>query len=154
MPNDRVIRQLTTIADATKVARWLNQQPEDYVRYFRPFPFTPGAIYDRLWSCVDDYYLGFLEEDEPFALLLLRGWDEKFEVPMFGVCVDYRYARKGWGTTCLALACSLARQRGVQKMRLKVSTENMAARKLYEKAGFVCLNPELLAGNYLYEKAL
>jgi ribosomal protein S18 acetylase RimI-like enzyme len=67
---------------------------------------------------------------------MLRGWDEGYEVPAFGVCVRPGERGRGVGRALLSFALDLARDKGAPEVMLKVHDGNSAARSLYEGFGF------------------
>ncbi len=55
---------------------------------------------------------------------------------MNDIAVNRDYRRQGIGHELLTHACDLARQRGADVFRSDAGAENLASRKLHEKAGF------------------
>ncbi len=148
-----MIRRLWT-SDSIKLSRMLMEQPKEYVRYFHPFDFDTQSVLTVLRLVIRDVWMGFFLDQELVALLLLRGWDEGYKVPMYGICVDYRHAGKGWGRMSLALARTIATERGCLALRLKVHPDNHKARYLYEQSGFYRLTMLDPKGDLVYEAAL
>jgi ribosomal protein S18 acetylase RimI-like enzyme len=68
---------------------------------------------------------------------MLRGWDEGYSVPSFGVAVGSAYRGRGIGRGLLLYAIEYARKRGAPAVMLKVHLDNASARHLYESEGFV-----------------
>lgn len=81
---------------------------------------------------------GFLaaRADEPAGLLLAQGLDDQIEILALGVCPDFR--RRGIAHTLLA---RLLDRRSAQPcdLFLEVAEDNMAARALYDTAGFALI---------------
>jgi ribosomal protein S18 acetylase RimI-like enzyme len=67
---------------------------------------------------------------------MLRGWDEGFVVPSFGIAVDARWHGRGLGTRMSAWTVEQARALGAPSVRLTVYTDNPGARRIYERLGF------------------
>ena len=67
---------------------------------------------------------------------MLRGWDEGYEIPSFGVIVHPDQRRQGWGTLFLNWAIQDCKELGCEKIRLTVDKDNVVARKIYKRAGF------------------
>jgi ribosomal protein S18 acetylase RimI-like enzyme len=84
---------------------------------------------------------------------MLRGWDEGYAIPSFGVAVGIRFRGTGIGRGLLRYAISRARRRGAASMILKVHPENANAKHLYESEGFtfdpVPVDGEQLRGTLL-----
>ena len=81
---------------------------------------------------------------------MLRGWDEGYSVPSFGVAVDRAYRGRGIARGLLLYAIEYARKRGASTMMLKVHLDNSIALRLYESEGFIfqeiCEDPAQVKG--------
>jgi ribosomal protein S18 acetylase RimI-like enzyme len=112
-----------------------NNRPE-ITETFHPFPLD-AANAERIAVALrrDRYFAAFIE-DTIVGLGMLRGWDEGFEVPSFGVVVDYRAQGQGHGRALTAHALRLARELGSERVRLTVHPSNARAVALYESLGF------------------
>jgi ribosomal-protein-alanine N-acetyltransferase len=84
----------------------------------------------------DLYYAAFLG-DRLVGYGMLRGWDEGYSIPSFGVAVGAAYRGRGIGQRLLRYAIEYARIRGAAAVMLKVHLDNPGARRLYEREGFV-----------------
>jgi ribosomal protein S18 acetylase RimI-like enzyme len=67
---------------------------------------------------------------------MLRGWDEGYSIPAFGVAVDRDRRGEGLGRALLEYALTRARERGASEVMLKVHPDNAGAKHLYESVGF------------------
>ena len=67
---------------------------------------------------------------------MLRGFDEGFEVPSFGIFVDHRHHGQGIGRRLTAWTVEEARRRGYPSVRLSVYASNARALGLYRSLGF------------------
>jgi len=106
---------------------------------FHPHPFTTqeaSRIATGGAGRNDLYYAAFLG-DRLVGYGMLRGWDEGYSVPSFGVAVAATYRGRGIGRGLLRYAIEYARKRGAGTMMLKVHLDNPSARHLYESEGFV-----------------
>lgn len=111
---------------------------ETVLAYFRPFPFDRAnaeRIAFRQGIVKDEYYAVF-EDGEIIAFGMLRGWDEGYPTPAFGVCVRGDQRGSGLGRVIMDHGIRVARARGAHEMMLKVFEQNVAARRLYESFGF------------------
>ena len=84
----------------------------------------------------DRYYGAFTGPDEIVALSMLRGWDEGYVVPSFGIAVDAGWHGRGVGTRMTAWTIEQARALGAPSVRLTVYSDNPGARRIYERLGF------------------
>jgi ribosomal-protein-alanine N-acetyltransferase len=107
-------------------------------RQFHPHPLTKQEARRIATGGArrkDLYYAAFLG-DQLIGYGMLRGWDEGYSVPSFGVAVGAAYRGRGIGRGLLRYAIEYARKRGASTMMLKVHLDNPGARHLYESEGF------------------
>jgi ribosomal protein S18 acetylase RimI-like enzyme len=110
---------------------------EETMRYFHPHPFD-RATASRITSGGGlDLYLGYFLDTELLGYAMLRGWDEGYEVPAFGVAVSPAHRARGVGGALLAACLEEAGERGVRRVMLKVHADNQRALDWYLSAGFV-----------------
>jgi ribosomal-protein-alanine N-acetyltransferase len=103
---------------------------------FDPFPLT-GAEARRI-ACEprrDCYYVAARGQDL-LGLSMLRGFDEGYEVPSFGIFVDHASQGAGVGRALTAWTIERARLQGCSAVRLSVYADNSAARGIYDSLGF------------------
>jgi ribosomal protein S18 acetylase RimI-like enzyme len=118
--------------------------------HFHPHPFTQDAalrIAERRRIRRDAYFGAFLD-GSLIGYGMLRGWDEGYEVPSFGVAVRIRHRGMGIGRRLLRHAISLARRRRAPSVMLKVHPANANAKYLYETEGFT-FDPVPLEGGQI-----
>ena len=84
-----------------------------------------GACWFRRFTAERPAY-GFLGED----------------IPGLGLGVAPAHRRRGLGTALLAATIKLAHEQGAAILSLSVSERNQAARRLYDRAGFVVVGRE------------
>lgn len=124
--------------DEPRLARFLRGNAVPAVtRNFHPFPMD-GESARRLAREPgrDRYYLA-LRGEEVVALGFLRGWNEGYAVPSFGIVVDHRCHGQGIGRRLTEHALAEARRLGCDRVRLSVYASNAAAHHLYRSLGFV-----------------
>ena len=96
-------------------------------------PFTLSHETARWIACElhsDKFYLGLIE-NEPVGFSMLRGWDEGFATPSFGMFIDHRRHGLGLGKELLDLTIEAAKNLDCQKVRLSVFASNASAFRLY-----------------------
>jgi ribosomal-protein-alanine N-acetyltransferase len=106
---------------------------------FHPHPMTraeAARLAGGFESRKDIYFAAFAEE-RLVGYGMLRGWDDGYATPSFGVAVGPTYRGGGIGRSLLRYAIACARERGASTMMLKVHLDNPSARHLYESEGFV-----------------
>jgi GNAT superfamily N-acetyltransferase len=118
------------------------------VRTFSPFPMTDETARRIALEPRRDRYYGAFDGGRVVALSMLRGWDEGYEVPSFGIVVDHEWHGRGVGTRMTEFTVGEARRLGCRRVRLTVYASNAAAVRIYAAQGFVerGREPVLLAG--------
>ena len=126
--------------DPAILAELLSQSAEEYTRFFHPFAFEAAVIATLAFkSVLDQWFLLEIEEGGAFQTVgfyMLRGMDEGFPDPMYGVFVAQKFAGLGLARLTLAHAEAQCRLNGWKHLRLKVDPENVRAHKLYLSCGF------------------
>lgn len=150
-PHSITIRQLRA-PDAQALGELLEELREDPASaHFHPHPFTRDAarrIAERRGIRSDTYFGAFLDGTTLIGYGMLRGWDEGYDVPSFGVAVGIRHRGMGIGRRLLRHAISIARRRGAPSVMLKVHPANAKAKHLYESEGFT-FDPAPLEGGQI-----
>jgi len=104
---------------------------------FHPFPLTAeSAQWIACESKLDRFFIAF-QGDIAVGFSMLRGWDEGYNVPSFGIFVDFRFHGRGLGSLVLEQTIEEARKAGCEKMRLSVYANNPAALAIYIRKGFI-----------------
>jgi ribosomal protein S18 acetylase RimI-like enzyme len=136
-PDALAFRELAD-ADEEALARFLvrNDVPS-VTATFTPFPMTAASAATLLSERREDRYYGaFAGPDEVVALSMLRGWDEGYAVPSFGIAVDAGWHGRGVGTRMTAWTVEQARALGAPSVRLTVYDDNPTAQRIYARLGF------------------
>lgn len=104
---------------------------------FDPFPLTDQeARRIALEPRRDGYYVA-VRADRLVGLSMLRGFDEGYAIPSFGIFVDHQVHGQGVGRVLTAWTIEAARRRECPAVRLSVYSTNSVARGLYASLGFV-----------------
>jgi ribosomal protein S18 acetylase RimI-like enzyme len=109
------------------------------IQFFHPHAFTreyASQLCAKVDSIRDRYYVASYE-GRIIAYMMLRGWDEGFTVPSFGVCNHPDLRDVGLGQALLAHAVEESRAAGAPQLRLTVFKNNHRAVHVYRKFGFV-----------------
>ena len=136
-PPDVDVREIGP-EDRGELARFLeeNDRPE-IVRTFNPFPMTAETAERIATAPRRDRYYGAFDDRRLVGLSMLRGWDEGYEVPSFGIVVDHRAHDRGIGGRLTAFTVDAARALGAPSVRLTVYASNGRGVHLYSRLGFV-----------------
>jgi [ribosomal protein S18]-alanine N-acetyltransferase len=132
-----VVRLLTAPDEVALCSFFARNSDPGTVRYFHPFSLDP-AVAQRLahHQGRDRYYVALYSGDV-IALSMLRGWDDGYVVPSFGILVDHDWRSRGLGSALLEFTLDEARVIGASCVRLSVYASHVSALQLYLKQGFV-----------------
>jgi sugar phosphate isomerase/epimerase/GNAT superfamily N-acetyltransferase len=113
-----------------------NNRPE-VTTCFRAFPLNENTARDLLKPTRKDHFFVMEENGRFLAFSMLRGQDEGYDVPSFGIFVDWEHQKCGVGKRLSEWTFRWVDQMGAPKIRLSVYEQNISARTLYERLGFV-----------------
>jgi ribosomal protein S18 acetylase RimI-like enzyme len=137
----RIEVQRISTADSAALGEFFEALAADAetVRFFHPHPFSRAFAVElcgRTTACRDRYYVARYR-DRIVAYMMLRGWDEGYAIPSFGVGSHPALRDAGLGQLLLAHAAAESRDAGASKLRLTVFKNNERAVHVYRKFGFV-----------------
>jgi glycosyltransferase involved in cell wall biosynthesis/ribosomal protein S18 acetylase RimI-like enzyme len=135
---DRAAIRPLAAGDARALARFFvrNDVPE-VTAGFDPFPLTAESADAIAAATGADRFYGAFLGPRVVGMAMLRGWDEGYDVPSFGVVVDRDFHGEGIGSRLTDAAIAEARRLGCPRVRLSVYGSNRVAHELYERRGFV-----------------
>jgi RimJ/RimL family protein N-acetyltransferase len=136
MPSPIAIRELNE-ADAEPLATLLVSASATYRANFFPFEFSQSAIAAIVRERRLDHYWVMEAGAALVGFFMLRGFDEGYQRPSFGVFVDEAWHGRGYASQALEYALRWCWEHNVQSVMLKVAPDNAAARHIYAKAGFL-----------------
>jgi sugar phosphate isomerase/epimerase/ribosomal protein S18 acetylase RimI-like enzyme len=117
---------------------------------FSPFPLTSATAESLLNEAEADLFFGLFQGGRIVAFSMLRGMDEGYQIPSFGLFVDHDFQRLGLGRKLLQFTCRYADIKGFDKIRLSVFEDNEGGKKLYGELGFVVDSEEVKSGRRSY----
>lgn len=138
--------------DALELSCLLNSAPPEYSKYFTPFSFDFKTISTLLKKAKLDWYFGVRIGWRLAGFYMLRGFDQGYDIPSYGVWISPHYCRKGLAKRSLTHAFALCRLHRINKLMLKVHPDNTLAKKFYEKNGFVVCKTDPKNKNLIYYK--
>jgi GNAT superfamily N-acetyltransferase len=154
----RIFIRSFAAGDPARIAQLLRDTSPDYVRFYRPFEFSAEMIERIVWrSAKDQWFMVEIERDSvllPAGFYTLRGLDEGFADPMYGVFIAEEFSGRGLARLTLAHAEAMCRLNGWPNLLLKVDPANARAFALYEAGGFRFLRPDPATGNQVLIKPL
>lgn len=124
------------INQSEELANLLMDSKQKYSQYFIPFSFDLETISEVLSKTIKDQIYGIYVEDNLVGFYMLRGFDEGYSVPSYGVWISEKYSNKGLSTFTLQHAISVCKLNSIKKIMLKVHPDNITAKHIYEKYGF------------------
>ncbi|NTV62222.1 MAG: GNAT family N-acetyltransferase [Oscillochloris sp.] len=128
--------------------------PAAYSAYFQPFSFDLPTLQAILAQRVADLYFLVRWADEPAGFFMLRGFDQGYRVPTYGVWIAPPFSRRGLGRETLHHAVRTCRARGCDELMLKVHPLNIRAMRMYERFGFTRAGVDPRNANLIYKLAL
>lgn len=103
---------------------------------FSPFPLTAESAVALLSAGRQDLFFAAESGGMIVGFSMLRGWDESYAVPSFGVFIAAAAHGRGIGRALTDWTLRWADQVGVPRVRLSVYVDNTRAIGLYNKLGF------------------
>lgn len=149
--NDLLIARISP-KDGSAWSELLTSDDDDYRRYFIPFATDRESLEERLQSAREDRYWGLWFGGNLAGFFMMRGFDEGYKRPSFGVYIARSYSGKGLSKLALEYCMNWCRMNDIDAMMLKVHPDNRYARHTYEKAGFNIVGPCERTGHVVMEK--
>jgi RimJ/RimL family protein N-acetyltransferase len=138
--------RVLTPDDANAVSRLLLEGSTEYMRFFHPFAFDSSTVRLQLERAKKDVFFGLevgsCSEGELAGFYMMRGLDEGYPNPMYGVFVSPTFCCKGLARLTLSHAICFCKLNHYERILLKVDPNNVRAKKLYESCGFHFLRNE------------
>ena len=122
--------------DATALANMFASDPGGYSQFFHPFEFDPASLAKHLRANSRDRWWGMRFSGRLVGMFMLRGLDEGYKRPSFGVYISHDNQGKGLATLALRYSMAWCYMNNIESMLVKVHNENERAEKLYRDIGF------------------
>jgi RimJ/RimL family protein N-acetyltransferase len=122
--------------DAGALSALLQRQRREYIAHFHPFGSDAETIERVLTGARRDRFWALRWNGELAGFFMLRGFDEGYARPAFGVAVGEEFAGRGLGRLALAESLRWCRENSCEAVMLKVSPDNPPAKALYVANGF------------------
>lgn len=138
--------------DAPALAALLRAQRDAYMAHFGPFAFDPPVIVKALREARRDRYWRLDLDGRMVGFAMMRGLDQGFARPSFGVFVAEHAKGRGVARAALAHALDWAAAQGdIAHVMLKVAPENRRAWRLYRTTGFRALHIDEATGQLVMQ---
>ncbi|MDH6063305.1 GNAT family N-acetyltransferase [Umezakia ovalisporum] len=152
--------RLLQSSDSENLSNLLLNSSSEYVKYFHPFDFQALSIQKILDSVINDKFFGIevktnsLVNSKLIGFYMLRGMDEGYIEPMYGVFIDQQWQNKGIAKLSLYHAECFCKINSYKRLLLKVNSDNYIAKNLYESIGFKFLKEDTKISNIVLFKDL
>ncbi|MCK4664985.1 MAG: GNAT family N-acetyltransferase [Bacteroidales bacterium] len=130
-----------------------NTDPE-YSKYFIPFNYDMDSIKSILAKAKLDLYFGVFVQNIIVGMFMLRGFDEGYKTPAYGVWIAQEYSGLGLSKLTLQYVMSLCKLNNIKRIMLKVHPENSVAKTIYESYGFFRNGEDLINNHLIYYKKI
>jgi len=147
------IKELS-IDNASIFSKRLSEERKDYLKHFIPFAeYSESYLKKILTEKKMDKYFGLFLNNDLIGFYMLRGFDQGYQIPSYGVWISSKYSNKGLSTLTLFHAFSFCKL-NIKTLMLKVHPDNVVAKKLYEKLGFIKTGIDEKIGHIIYHKKI
>ncbi len=148
-----IIRKLSS-EFAAELSLLLQSEDPEYSRYFIPFEFDFQTISEKIRNLHKDSFWGVFVNDKLVGFYMLRGLDEGYNIPAYGVWISKKFSGKGISKLTLQHAISYCRINQIKELMLKVHPDNLIAKKIYEDFGFEKTGIDSKNKHFIYRKKL
>lgn len=146
------IRAMTP-ADAATLQALMAEEQQAYLAHFTAFAESGSLLRQCQKACRDSFFTLILD-DRPNGFFCLRGLDEGYARPSFGVYVASSAQGRGMARAAVHAAVDWCRMRTFPVLMLKVSADNTRATRLYQSLGFVPVGVCPDSGQIVMEKRI
>ncbi len=140
--------------DASDLYKMIIDSEHHYYQYFTAFKITQEVISGFLSKAIKDQYLGFFIKKTLIGFFMLRGLDEGYQIPSYGVFISKKYQSVGLARLSVIYSISFCKLNRIEKLMLKVHPSNTAALKLYRDLGFVETHIDPSNNNLVFYKEI
>jgi ribosomal protein S18 acetylase RimI-like enzyme len=123
---------------------FLENDKPSITRYFNPFPLTEESAYGITKNKHKDFYYVAYLDNKIVGFTMLRGWEEGYIVPSFGILVHHKFTNLGYGKILTNFTLDQALNLNCKKVRLTVYKSNFVAIHIYRSLGFSEISHEHL----------
>lgn len=140
--------------DAEDIVSILSMEDPTYISHFTPFDLDPVSVRNVLSNARKDKYWGYKIKGMLTGIFMLRGLDQGYQKPSFGVYINSANSGKGLAKLALEYATCWCSVNNIELIMLKTYEENKRALNIYLRAGFnktgIC--PD--TGQFILEKKI
>ena len=140
--------------DALTLSDLLLAADKNYSKHFHPFSFDDITITKILESATNNKYFGVFVDEVLAGFYMLRGFDEGYDIPSYGIWIAEQFSGLGLSKLTLQHAISYCKVNGIKKIMLKVHPNNSIAINIYENFGFKQKGIDTKNNNLIFYKDL
>ncbi len=151
--------KVATVEDAQHISAMLQGADPYYVQYFTPFSYDYRTIKGKIEESILDTYFVITNSSvsngsaDFLGFFMLRGMDQGYESPMFGIFIRQCWSGKGLARLSLSYAEVYCRANLYPSLLLKVNRANEKAQSLYSSYGFLIVDDRVSEDAVLMVKA-
>lgn len=139
---------------AKELSDLLLKSSKEYSKHFIPFQFDLESVSTAIGKANKDMFYGIYVEKKLIGFYMLRGFDEGFDIPSYGVWIAKDFSSKGISKLTLQHAISVCKVNSIKKLILKVHPDNIVAKNIYENFGFIYQGVDERIGHLIYHKMI
>jgi len=138
MPKEFKLLEIRKInkSHSLKLSNLLLKGSPEYIEYFKPFDFNYSSIKSILSQAVHDYFFGIFINNKIGGFYMLRGIDQGYKIPSYGVYISESYTNLNLANLTLKHAVIFCKINKIKQIMLKVNPKNTKAKYIYETFGF------------------
>lgn len=118
--------------------------------FFYAFPMSYKTAYEILTKAKKDKFFVAILDDQFIGFSMLRGFDEGFNIPSFGIFIDFLHQNRRYGCKFIIWVLNWADCNKIKSIRLSVNIDNKIALNLYQSLGFIKTNEYKDKFNHLH----
>lgn len=140
--------------DSIKLDKMLSSEKSTYIQHFFAFSKPNKNIEEQNKGSRNDVFFSLFFGNVIAGFYCLRGFDNNFEVPSFGVYVSSKFQGRGFATLALINAIDWCKQNSVRRVMLKVEESNIGALSIYKKHKFKFVRYCIETGHMVFERKI
>jgi len=137
---------------AKELYKLLSDSNSEYLQHFTPFEISENSIFTILSNAILDRYFGVFIDKTLVGFYMLRGFDEGYDIPSYGVFISENYSFLGLAALTIQRSIAFCKVNNIKRLMLKVHPDNLTAMILYESFGFKAEGIDPKNNNLIYYK--
>ncbi len=140
--------------DAPVMRKLLVEATDEYLKFAINFRSRADSLVHSIKKRSEDRWWGFKEGEQLIGFFMLRGFDEGYQRPAFGVFISEAHTGRGLARHAINHALDWCQTAGVKSIMLRVDPNHGRATAIYLQAGFRPTGWCSLTGQQIMEKNL